>query len=145
MSYLLINSQSNYEHTNKSPFKYINSDNTVVIRSAESLINHFLLKKEIKDGSPGCYIYDGFNKGKLNKNKCLLICEPTSDRIKKLKIWNQDLSIQNLKVFLVSYQKYNLAELIISMTTINLMDIKLAMNSAALSNLKRLNLSDNKI
>ncbi|CAI2367663.1 unnamed protein product [Moneuplotes crassus] len=107
--------------------------------------SYFSISNEISKCSPNSLRYNGTRGPLLNKTRCLEICSPTSNYIHKLVVMNQDIKIQNLKIFLTSYTQDNLIELKINKTTLKYHDIRLAMKSKSLKNLKRLDLSDSKI
>lgn len=120
----------------------------LTIEEAEQFLrssNYFSISKEIPNWSPNSLKYNTTKGPVLNKTRCLEIWSPTSNYIHKLVVMNQNIKIQNLKIFLTSYTQDNLVELKINKTTLKHHDIRLAMKSKSLKNLKRLDLSDSKI
>lgn len=102
----------------------------------------FKVDTEISTGSDGYFHHKGKDGTALSKNKCLEYCTPNCDYIKRIMISDQNIGIQNLKIFLTSYTQDTLVDLRIHRTTMKDHDARLIIKGNSLVNLERLDLSD---
>ena len=113
----------------------------ICVGDSESL--ECFYSEEIDSDSENIIEYDNDNGIELDKNTWLSIVKEGWDHIKKIRVKNQEFTTPLLKIFLSSYKHNGLYELSLTKWSITEEHIKSFISSTALTNLKKLDLSNN--
>ena len=122
---------------------YIDSDDSAL--SEKDYKNYFEWDEAVEPDKENTIESDGGDGNDLTKNRWLEYAKESCDWIRIIRIRDQSFTISFIKIFLTSYKNPVLHELSLVKTNVTTEDVKWFTNAASLQNVKKLDLSNNKI